>query len=187
MCCTHCQSLWVANQIASRCANVTDGLGKSTLANMVYTQMKTMEVFSKDSSGYVTFDLDLKGSNNAVITEVQRWLSRRKGPFLLVLDNVQHQHQLDSIINRENIRDKSFVLITSCRRDFVAPADLYDMPAMEDSDAVKLFQWHSQGNNSSGLLSIPLLKVRCSVQKRCVKSPLAAAELALLAVVSKAS
>jgi hypothetical protein len=126
--------------------------------------MKTMEEFSKGSSKYVTFDIDSRSSDNAVIGEVQKWLSRQTGPVLLVLDNIQHQYQLDSITNSEIIRDKSFVLITSYRQDLVAPSDLYDMPTMEDSDALKLFQWHSQGANSSDALSIPSLKVCCNVQ-----------------------
>jgi hypothetical protein len=133
------------------------GLGKSTLANQVYTKMKTMRVFT--DSKYVTFDLDEGSKDIAEINEVHRWLSCQTGPVLLLLDNAQRQHQVDSIINEANEKDKSFVLITSRRRDLVAPADLYDMPTMADTDALELFRWHSQGSNSSGLLRTRVLKV----------------------------
>jgi hypothetical protein len=141
----------------------TGGLGKSTLANQIYTEMKTMEVFSNDSSKYVTFDLDVDSNDNAVIRAVQQWLKKLRGPVLLVLDNAQRQHQVDSIINDANIKEKSFVLITSRRRDLVAPSDLYNMPTMHYNDAVQLFRWHSQGASSVGVIKTRSLKVCCTV------------------------
>jgi hypothetical protein len=145
----------------SQCVRLAGGLGKSTLASKVYTEMKTSGVFSEASSKYVTFDLDEESKDNAVIGEVQRWLARQTGPVLLVLDNAQRQQQVDRIVNDTNITgiDKSFVLVTSRRGDLVAPSDQYDMPIMEASDALKLFQWHSQGANSSGVLQTLVLKV----------------------------
>jgi hypothetical protein len=143
------------------CAHTTGGLGKSTLANQTYTEMKSMTVFV--DSKYTSFDLDEENTDSAIISEVQRWLERQKGPVLLVLDNAQRQHQVDSILNDANIKDKSFVLITTRRRDLVAPLDLYDMPTMTDSDALALFRWHSQGVNSSGVLKTRVLQVCCIV------------------------
>jgi hypothetical protein len=138
---------------------ITGGLGKSTLANNVYTEMKTTGVFSEGSSKYVTFDLDTKSKDNAVIGEVQRWLKNQTGPVLLILDNVQRQRQLDDILNDTNLEDKSFVLVTSRRLDLTAPADLYEMPTMDATDALELFRWHSQGSNSSGVIQTSKLKV----------------------------
>jgi cellulose biosynthesis protein BcsQ len=135
----------------------TGGLGKSTLASKVYTEMKEMTVFT--DAKYVTFDLDEQSNDNAVIGEVQRWLESQTGPFLLVLDNVQRQYQRDRILDHPNIIAKSFVLVTSRRRDLIASSDQYDMPIMEDSDALELFRWHSQGVNSSGELKNRSLKV----------------------------
>jgi hypothetical protein len=142
------------------CVLTTGGLGKSTLANKVYTDMKSMTVFG--DSKYVTFDLESESNDNAMIGEVQRWLSRQSGPVLLVLDNAQRQHQVDSIINDANIREKSFVLITSRRRDLVTPSDLYSMPSMEDDHALKLFRWHSQRSGTAGVIKTRTLKVRIS-------------------------
>jgi hypothetical protein len=139
---------------------ITGGLGKSTLANKVYTEMKTTGVFSEGSSKYVTFDLDTRSKDNAVIIEVQRWLENQTGPVLLLLDNVQHQRQLDDILIDTNLKDKSFVLVTSRRQDLVAPTDLYDMPILDSSAAIELFRWHSQGPNSSGMLQNSKLQVR---------------------------
>jgi hypothetical protein len=138
------------------------GLGKSTLVNKVFTEMKTMAVFA--DSKYVTFGFDSESNDNAVISEVQQWLKRQRGPVLLVLDNAQHQRQLDSILNCSDIKGKGFVMITSRKRDLVAPSDLYDMPIMKHDDALKLFRWHSQGASSSGVLKTHVLKVRCNVQ-----------------------
>jgi cellulose biosynthesis protein BcsQ len=135
----------------------TGGLGKSTLAYKVYTEMKSMTVFT--DSKYVTFDLDEQSSDNAVILEVQRWLLHPKGPVLLVLDNAQRQQQVDSIINDANIKANSFVLITSRRRDLVAPIDLYDMPIMNNSYALELFRWHSQRPGTAGVIKTRVLKV----------------------------
>jgi hypothetical protein len=134
-------------------------MGKSTLANKVYTEMKTMEVFSKGASEYVTFDLDSDSSNSAKIDEIERWLAHQLGPVLLLLDNVQHQHQVDSIMNDSNIKANSFVLVTSRKQGLVSPSDRYDMPPMADSDAFKLFRWHSQGPSSDGALKQGSLKV----------------------------
>jgi hypothetical protein len=138
----------------------TGGLGKSTLVNQVFMEMKLTTTFSKDSAKYITFDSESNVSDNAVICEVQRWLARQTGPVLLVSDNVQRQYQLDCILNHPNIIDKSFVLVTSRRRDLVAPSDLYDMPPMDSNDALQLFRWHSQGVSSSGVLKNRSLKVR---------------------------
>jgi hypothetical protein len=54
------------------CCAVTGGLGKSTLANKVYTEMKTTGVFNEESSKYVKVDLVSNSNDNAVISEVQR-------------------------------------------------------------------------------------------------------------------
>jgi predicted AAA+ superfamily ATPase len=139
--------------------HTTGGLGKSTLVNKVYTEMKSMAVFT--DSKYMSFDLDEKSNDNAVIGEVQQWLKKQTGPVLLVLDNVQRQRQLDNILNDANIKQNtgSFVLVTSRRRDLVAPSDLYSMPTMKDNDALELFQCHSQGARSSGVLKTRSLKV----------------------------
>jgi AAA domain len=145
------------------------GLGKSTLANQVYTKMKSMEVFSDDSSKYVTFDLDSKSKDNAVVDAVHRWLSYQTGPVLLLLDNVQHQRQLDDILNDTNLEDKSFVLATSRRRDLVASIHLYEMPTMGAADALELFRWYSQGHNSSGVIQTSKLKV-CSIDFHSYRS-----------------
>jgi hypothetical protein len=152
--CVPCQLL-----ISVSCLSSTGGLGKSTLASKVYTEMKSMGVFSEASSKYVTFDLDDETKDNAVISELQRWLSKQTGPVLLLLDNVQRQRQVDSITDEANIKDKSFVLITTRRQDLVAPSNVYDMPTMEDSDALALFRWHSQGPSSSGVLKTRALQV----------------------------
>jgi hypothetical protein len=121
--------------------------------------MRTMEVFSKGASEYVTFDLDSDSNNSATIDEVERWLSRQKGPVLLLLDNVQHQHQVDSIINYPNIKAKSFVLITSRKHGLVAPSDRHDMPPMDSNDALRLFEWHSQGLSRLGVIKTRSLEV----------------------------
>jgi hypothetical protein len=123
--------------------------------------MKSMEVFSEDSSKYVTFDIDSASTDNAVIGEVQRWLSRRTGRVLLVLDNVQRQNQLNSILTDRAIHDKSFVLLTSRRRDLrVAESfGVYDMQTMNDTDALQLLRWHSQGPGSAGVIKTRALKV----------------------------
>jgi hypothetical protein len=144
--------------------HTTGGLGKSTLAKAVYTEMKSMDVFSESSSKCMTFDLDSDRNDNTVIGELRRWVSYQTGPVLLVLDNAQRQHQVDSIVNNTHIKDKSFVLATSRKQDLVAPSDLYDMPIMAGNDALELFRWHSQGVNSSGVLSTLSLKVCCNVQ-----------------------
>jgi hypothetical protein len=114
--CADCHNVQVAYRV-SCFVLMTGGLGKSTLDNKVYTEMKTMKVFSEDSSKYVTFDLEPQSNDDAVISEVQRWLSCQTGPVLLLLDNVQRQRQLDDILNDTNLEDKSFVLVTSRRRD----------------------------------------------------------------------
>jgi hypothetical protein len=119
--------------------------------------MKQSDVFS--DSKYLSFDLDVDSNDNAVISEVQQWLKRQTGPVLLVLDNAQRQRQLDCILNDRNMRENSFVLVTSHRRDLVAPSDLYVMPTMKDNDALELFRWHSQGASSCGLLKKRFLQV----------------------------
>jgi hypothetical protein len=119
--------------------------------------MKTMEVFT--NSKYMSFDLDEKSKDSVVRGEVQGWLKSQTGPVLLVLDNAQRQLQVDSILIDCSISDNSFILVTSRRRDLVDPSDLYDMPTMKDDDALELFQWHSQGANSSGLLKNDSLKL----------------------------
>jgi hypothetical protein len=135
----------------------TGGWGKSTLATVIYTEMNTMTVFA--DSKHVSFDLDDKSKDKAIIGEVQRWLLRRSAPVLLVLDNVQRQRQVDSIINDANIKAKSFVLITSRRRDLVASTDQYEMPIMDDNDALELFRWHSQRPGTAGVITTRVLKV----------------------------
>jgi AAA domain len=128
----------------------TGGLGKSTLVNQVFTEMKSLTVF-RDSK-YLSFDLDANSNDDAVIGEVQTWLSSQNGPVLLVLDNAQRQRQLDCILNDTNIKDESFVLLTSSKRGLVAASNLYEMPTMKHNDALQLFRWHSQGASSSGVL-----------------------------------
>jgi cellulose biosynthesis protein BcsQ len=140
----------------------TGGLGKSTLANQVYTEMQKLELFNDGSSRYLAFDLDSDSNDSAVIGELQRWLESQIDPVLLLLDNAQRQYQLDCVLKHPNIIDKSFVLITSRRRDLVAPSDLYDMPTMRDNDALELFQWHSQGPDTAGAIKTRALKVRIS-------------------------
>jgi AAA domain len=153
--------------------HATGGLGKSTLANQIYTEMKEMEVFSKESSKYVTFDFDSAKKDNDKVGEVQRWLTEQKGPVLLLLDNVQRQHQLESIY--ENVKDKSFVLITSCKRDLrlVAPSYLYDMPIMDYSDALNLFQRHLQGPGTAGVSKTRSLQVSCTVRQQFLRTLMA--------------
>jgi hypothetical protein len=145
---------------------ITGGLGKSTLAYKAYTEMKLMGVFA--DSKCLSFDLNPESDGSAVIGEVQRWLASQQrwlasqqGPVLLLLDDVQHQRQLDDILNDTNLDHRSFVLVTSRRRDLVAPSDLYEMPAMDSTDALELFRWHSQGASSSGVLNTSVLQV-CS-------------------------
>jgi hypothetical protein len=137
----------------------TGGLGKSTLVNKVYTEMKSMAVFT--NSKYMSFDLDEKSNDNAFIGEVQRWLQIQTGPVLLVLDNVQRQDQVDRILIDCSINDKSFVLVTSRRQDLEAPSDLYlyQMPTMDHNDALELFRWHSQRPGTAGVIQTPSLKV----------------------------
>jgi hypothetical protein len=135
----------------------TGGLGKSTLAYHVYTEMKNTGTFGKGSSMHVTFAFHSESANNAIIDEVRRWLAGQRGPVLLLLDNAHSHHQVDWILG--DIVDTSFVLITSRIRDLVLPSDLYDMPIMNYSDALELFRWHSQGAHSSGLLKTSKLKV----------------------------
>jgi hypothetical protein len=143
-----------------RCVPTTGGLGKSTLANKVYTEMKSMGVFGEDSSKYVAFDLGGSDRNDdAMVDEVHRWLEKQKGPVLLLLDNAQRQHQVDSIVNDTRIIDQSFVLVTSRRQDLVPQADLYEMPTMDAADELELFRWHSQGSSSSGVLKTLVLQV----------------------------
>jgi hypothetical protein len=137
----------------------TGGLGKSTLINQVFTEMKQSGVFT--DSKFLSFDLELECNDNDKIFEVQRWLLRRTGPVLLVLDNVQRQRQIDSILDCTDIKEKSYILLTSRRRDLVAPSDLYEMPTLRDNDAFELFRWHSQGVSSSGVLKKRSLKVCC--------------------------
>jgi hypothetical protein len=138
----------------------------STLANETYTEMKRLEVFSECSSKFVTFDFDASSNDNAVIGEVQRWLARQTGPVLLVLDNVQRQPQLDDVLYDTNMKDRSFVLVTSRRRDLrvsrtLGVLGLYDMPTMGYSDALELFRWHSQDPGTAGVLKTRSLKVTC--------------------------
>jgi hypothetical protein len=120
-----------------------------------------MGVFDEGSSKYVTFDLESQSTStdDAIIADVQRWLESRTGPVLLVLDNAQRQQQVNRIINDRNIKDRGFVLVTSRRRDLVAPSDLYEMPTMDATDALELFRWHSQGSCSSGVLKTTVLQV----------------------------
>jgi hypothetical protein len=122
--------------------------------------MKEMKEVFTDSK-YLSFDLEVESNDDAAIMKVQTWLKRQTGPVLLVL--AQRQHQVDSISNDVNSTNKdSLVLITSRRRDLVAPSDLYEMPIMEDNDALELFRWHSQrpGTGTAGVI-MPALKVCC--------------------------
>ena len=123
--------------------------------------MKELKVFT--DSKYVSFDLELESDDDAAIMKVQTWLKKQTGPVLLVLDNAQRQHQVDSIINDVITTNKeSLVLITSRNQLLVAPSDLYEMALMDYSDALQLFQWHSQGPGSLGVLQTDSLKVWCT-------------------------
>jgi hypothetical protein len=179
-----------------RAVLTSGGLGKSTLANKVYTKMKSMGEFSEGSSKYVTFDLYSDSNDNTVIGELHRWLENRTGPILLLLDNVQHQQQLNSILSSKAIVVESFVLITSRKQDLrvsdsFGALGLYGMPTMDYSDALKLFRWHSQGPGTAGVLKMRSLAVyslypatnECSpgrISSSCTASELVPASLQLL-------
>jgi hypothetical protein len=97
--------------------------------------------------------------SNTTATTLQQqalhaWLQLHGGPVLLLLDNVQHSSQLDTLLGNSVSAQGSFVMITS-RSTMMNSSSIgssayeYVMPRFAPTDALLLFRYYTQCNRTS--------------------------------------
>ncbi|XP_075664754.1 disease resistance protein RML1A-like isoform X2 [Castanea sativa] len=144
------------------------GIGKTTIAKAIYNQLQrnfdgscflaNVGGDSKHPEGLIHLQekilSNIHAKDNKKITLVDQGITILKDRawckrVLLVLDNVDHQDQLDKLaIRRSNFQPGSIIIITTRDKSIlklakVDESKIYMPPTLDYHESIKLFSWHA--------------------------------------------